>query len=61
MQIVVTHEVGKDGLPSVLKQCFDGEDEVYQARYESEYWMNLQNNVNAFNFYVSQKLKVKDV
>jgi hypothetical protein len=51
MQITETHEVGKDGLPSVLKRCFDGDVEIYSARYISEAAMNLECNVKAFDGY----------
>ena len=56
MQITESHEVGKDGLPSVLKRCFKGDVEIYQARYISEEAMNLECNVKAFDEYCRRLL-----
>ena len=60
MQITETHEVGKDGLPSVLKRCFEGDVEIYSARYVSEAAMNLECNVKAFDEYCRRLLTLKN-
>ena len=60
MQIIITHEVGKDGLTSVLKRCIDGDVEIYRTRYINEVAMNLDCNIKAFDEYCRRSLMKGD-